>query len=113
MARTKAEAEDPVDGQEVVEGGQGQSNLQTQTNEQPQPDATTVVTPTTEETPADLLAELRTNGVITMSAPTNEQLQGEALAFIAVNPGTYVTGAASYDMIKDIYTIKIKQKEEE
>lgn len=113
MARTKAEAEDPIEGQEVVEGGQEQANGQTQTNEQPQPDATPVVTPTTEETPADLLAELRTNGVITMSAQTNEQLQDEALAFIAANPGTYVTGAASYDMVQAIYTIKIKLKEEE
>lgn len=113
MARTRTESEAPVEGQEVVDGGQNPAAEQTQTNEQPQPDTTPVVTPTTEETPADLLAELRANGVITMSAPTNDQLQDEALAFIAANPGTYVTGAASYDMVQAIYTIKIKLKEEE
>lgn len=49
--------------------------------------------------------------ITTLSADTREQLQEDALKYLADNPGSYPLGAAGYNAEIGKHTLKIKNKE--
>ena len=64
---------------------------------------------TAAETDNEALAELMEKGSITLTAPTREQLQADALALIEAAEGrAYATGAAGFDSLTNTHKITIK-----
>lgn len=60
-----------------------------------------------------LLSELNSNGKVTLTAKTREELQEIAVALIKASEGkAYAAGGAGYDENLDMQVITIKIKEE-